>query len=195
MTIKLNKKQKELLTQVEIGSHTTVGYVMVPHDDDLKLLIDNGDVVINPEIAEGDKVAARMKNLGGMPSAELPNGEAPASLVYQLMKGIPMAPAKRGAQKEERYPFSVMEVDESFLVPCTDKFPKPWESFATTVSSATRRFSVKSETGETRKNRKGEEIPVLVPTKKFTLRRVTAGDKYPNGYVEAASGARVFRIQ
>jgi hypothetical protein len=117
---------------------------------------------------------------------------APAN-VFVLESGIPLPPAAKGGRRDEQYPFSKMGVGQSFFVPVTAKYPKPWETFGSTVSSATRRFATEHPTDK-KKNRKGVEVPVLVATRKFTLRQVTAGQKYANGFEEKAGGARVYRI-
>lgn len=112
---------------------------------------------------------------------------------FEILDGIvPPAPV-RAAMKEEIYPFSKLEIGQSFFLPASEKTPDPAKSFASTVSSATRRYSEQSAT-ETKKNRAGADVPVLVPTRRFTIRPVKAGQKWPNGHVEKADGARIFRI-
>jgi hypothetical protein len=96
----------------------------------------------------------------------------------KVMTGIPMI-TRRGA-KTEFYPFKDMKVGDSFFLPVSDKHPEPWKTFGSTVTSATRRYS------------KGVSPRAV---RKFSLRRVTAGDKYPNGYVELEDGARIFRTK
>ena len=95
---------------------------------------------------------------------------------------------KRGGAKKEDWPWSKMEVGDSFLVPVTDKYPEPWTSFQSNVASNVRRFAVEVTGQVTAKGNPKKEA-----TRKFSLRRVTKGDTYPNGYVEPSDGARVFR--
>jgi hypothetical protein len=186
-----------LLSTIVADTKSEKGYSLVDPAH-IKELVDAGHIEVNPEIKTADgKIAARataalLASHGNesAPVAE-PVVNAPA---FQLTDGIPLAPAKRGGKKTEEYPFSQMAVGQSFVVPATAAYPKPWETFASTVSSATRRFAVEHAT-ETRKNRKGELVPVLVPTKKFTLRQITPGQTYEGStFVESVSGARVFRI-
>lgn len=189
--VDFSKDQKKLLKSIDKATNGATGYLMVEKDaPDVQALYDADAIEFNNAIVDGNQVAARLK--GAEDVAGFSNDEVTNESKIPVITGIPMAAAKRGGRKEEQYPFSQMNVGDSFLVPVTAAYPKPWETFASTVSSATRRFSIKSET-QTKKNRKGEAIPVLVATKKFTLRRVTKGDAYPNGYVEPESGARVFR--
>ncbi len=119
-----------------------------------------------------------------------------AKATFAIVDAVPFVPGVRGGVKEEVYPFSKLEVGQSFVVPVSEDKPTPEkvvEKFGSTVSSATRRFAV--ETGETRTNKKGKVVPVLKATRKFTLRPITVGQTYPNStFVETVSGARVFRI-
>lgn len=196
MSNKLKKAHKELLKSITDATNGDAGYLMVEQNDDLKTLVDGGHVEVNTELVQDGKIAARAASAPAAAANEAaPAAAAASGVTYELMSGIPLAPPKRGGKKEEEYPFSKMEVGQSFVVPATEKYPKPWETFASTVSSATRRFSVPDPSGKTRTDRNGKTVPVLVATKKFTLRQVTAGQKYENGFVEPATGARVFRIQ
>src|SRR5208337_1139372 len=126
------------------------------------------------------------------PAPEATATDATPAIEYTLELDIPLPVAARGGRRGEQYPFSKMELNSSFFVPVTTKYPKPWETFASTVSSATRRFSTEHPI-EKRKDRKGNMVAVLVATRKFTLRQVAKGQKYSNGFEEKADGARVFR--
>lgn len=191
-----------LLNTIVADTKSAQGYSLV-NPEYVKELIVQGHIEVNPNITGTDgKIAARAteallaSNAAGSVATEATAPSQPA--VYTLMGGIPIAPSKRGGKKTEEYPFSKMEVNQSFVVPATASYPEPWNTFASTVSSATRRFSTiaKNEDGtnKTKPNRKGEQVNELVPTKKFTLRKVEAGQKYPNGFEETVTGARVFRI-
>lgn len=115
---------------------------------------------------------------------------------FEILGNIPVIEGKRGGAREEVYPFSQLAPGQSFLVVAKpNETPKQVvERFSSTVSSATRRYTEKSPT-QTRKNRKGEDVPVLVPTRKFTLRPVTKGQTYPGvpNFAEPSDGARVYR--
>ncbi len=119
-----------------------------------------------------------------------------AKATFAIDATVPFIPGVRGGVKEEVYPFSKLEVGQSFVVPVSEDKPTPEkvvEKFGSTVSSATRRFSEK--TGTTKTNKKGVVVDVLKATRKFTLRPITAGQTYPNStFVESVSGARVFRV-
>jgi hypothetical protein len=167
------KEQKKLLKQIEKAGNTAPEYLLVERNADTQALVEAGAIVLNEGITDGTKVAARINGEHEDDVTTETSTTGPVTSSIQLVSGIPMAEAKRGGKKEEKYPFSQMAVGDSFLVPVDGKYTEPWKTFASTVSSATRRFK---DSG-----------------KKFTLRRVTKGDVYPNGYTEPESGARVFR--
>ena len=186
----------DLLKSIVADTNSQQGYSLV-HPDAVKGLVDAGHIEVNPSITSADgKIAARatttlIAQLAADASKPVSDGPKPT---FDLLDGIPLPEPKRGGKKTEDYPFSKMAVGQSFFVPVTAEYPKPWETFASTVSSATRRFSSPDPSGKTHKNRKGEDVPNMIAERKFTLRQVTAGQKYPNGFTEQADGARVYRI-
>lgn len=195
------KDRTKILADVVAATKGEKGFAMI-HKDHAKELADAGHVEVNTQIVDGDSIAVRAT--ASLLASAPADGSAPAAVTdavttqptFELLSGIPLPAIKRGGIREEQYPFSKMEVGQSFFVPCTAEYPKPWDSFASTVSSATRRFSVTDPSGKTRTSRKGATVEVLVPTKKFTLRQVRQGDTYAGtSFVEPANGARVFRIQ
>ena len=108
---------------------------------------------------------------------------------YQIESGFEIPPVKRKPNsKSEKYPFSAMEVDQSFHVPVSEKCPNPGKSLQTAVSAATTRYKVEDPEGGNTKNRKGEKIPLLIKTREFSLR--TVGNDDPKG-----PGARIYRIK
>lgn len=196
----MNKKQtaafkKEIVTAT---TDATKGFLLVKVAT-VAALVTDGLIEVNTSIA-ADANGLQPARATAKLIAELATPAAPAAAVvkpvFELVSGIVPVAGLRGGVKEEVYPFSKMEIGISFVVPVNEKSTTAEavvEKFSSTVSSATRRFAVKSET-ETRKNAKGELVPKMVPTRKFTLRPVLAGTKYDNGFVEPVSGARVFRI-
>lgn len=196
----MNKKQvaafkKEIVTAT---LDTTKGFLLVKAAN-VAALVTDGSIEINTAVdpdANGLQPARATAKLIAELSAAPVVAAPVAKPVFELQSGIIPVAGLRGGVKEEVYPFSKMEIGISFVVPVTEKMPTPEavvEKFSSTVSSATRRFAVKSDT-EFRTNDKGESVAKMIPTRKFTLRPVTAGTKYDNGFVEPVSGARVFRI-
>ena len=191
-----------LLNTIVADTKSAQGYSLV-NPEHVAELVEAGHIEVNPNIkTEDGRIGARATATLLASHANEPVAVAPAvakvAPIFTLTDGIPLAPAKRGGKKTEEYPFSQMAVGQSFFVGATEAYPKPHETFASTVSSATRRFSVEATNPDgsikMKANRKGVLVPELVATKKFTLRQVRKGQKYPNGFEETADGARVFRI-
>lgn len=171
---------------------------MLVNAEHVKALVADGLAEVNTSIAvdaNGNIPARATQKLIdeiGTKAAPAPVAEKPK---FEIVADAPFVPGVRGGVKEEVYPFSKLEVGQSFLVPVSDDKPTPEavvEKFGSTVSSATRRFSEK--TGETKLNKEGKTVDVLKATRRFTLRPVTQGQTYPGSkFVEPASGARVYR--
>ena len=98
----------------------------------------------------------------------------------------------RGGGRDAIYPFDEMQVGQSFFVPASAERPDPAKSLASTVSSATRRYS--EETGETRTDRNGNVVPKLRATRKFAIRARSAADEAKEGFNHGQNGARIYRI-
>lgn len=193
MAKKTKAQSKALLAGIVTDTKGAQGYSLV-NPEDVKELVDAGHIEVNPNIKDASgKIAARAtEKLLAEHGANAGATEAAVESAFVLEDAIPLPPAAKGGRRDEQYPFSKMAVGQSFFVPVSEKYPKPWETFGSTVSSATRRFATEHPT-ETRTNRKGVAVPVLVTTRKFTLRQVTKGQTYSNGFVEKADGARVYR--
>lgn len=102
-------------------------------------------------------------DVGTVSAADL---TAKAKPVFELQTGIAIPPvAGRGRTGESIYPFEKMEVGQSFFV------AKESKNLASTISSANARFAEEIP-GETRKNRKGEDVPARRFTRKFVVRTV-----------------------
>lgn len=190
-------KSKNSLKQVIAdGTKSAQGYAFVKPED-VAGLVESGHVLINPAIATQDgKVAARATDMllsEFAVASSAPKVAYIASSFEIAPAGIPIPVKQRGGYKTESYPFSKLEIGQSFVVPATAENPNPVKTFASTVSSAARRFA--ETTGETKQNRKGETVPVLKTTREFTIHSVVAGTVYSNGFSEPATGARVFRTK
>ena len=188
----MTKEQKKLHKLIKKSTETkgASGAIVVPGSDDVKALYDAQ--LIDAASVEGDDSKAKVWFKADPPVQETPKTELAAP--PELDEGFPApAEALRGGRKPEQYPFSKMKIGDSFLIPVTDKHPTPWESFASTVTSANRRFSTASPT-EFTTNRKGIKVAKRIYTRKWTLRRVNKGDQYPNGKTEVQSGARIYCI-
>lgn len=170
-----------------------------PNHEAVKRHAAAGTIELKPEaVNERGHVAARLTEATAGINEETANTvdamvAKPAKVEYAISDDVPLAPAKRGVTREEEYPFSKLEIGKSFVVPISDTHKEPWNTFPSTVSSATRRFAT-PHPEKTRKDKNGLIVPVMVPTRRFTSRRVFAGQKYENGFVEPVDGVRVYRV-
>lgn len=187
---KLTKTQKALLEV--ILEQLSTGPFTFASPADVQPFVDAGLLIADPNgpNAEGLVAVALPVQAAGEPvsdtSAKDVECAKPIASDYVIEDGIPVPARKRSGGMTEVYPFSKLTIGQSFFV------YNPGKTLSGTVSTATRRYSVVSET-ETRTNRKGKIVPVLTPTRTFQLFTVTAGQTYANGFVEKLDGARIFR--
>ncbi len=107
-----------------------------------------------------------------------------ASSGFVVEAGVPMPSISGRGRTGTTYPFDKMEPGHSFFVPNSEDKPNAAKSLASTVSSATARYAVPAADGSTKANKAGEQVPVMVETRKFVVRSVEE-----NG----VKGARVWR--
>jgi hypothetical protein len=121
-------------------------------------LIAAGLVVVNEtDVPVNDKgeSATRATEAGAAKAAELAAHpeelntvvtEPAAKLVITLNDNIAMpevvASRGGGVGRESIYPFKTMNVNQSFFVPASEKMPKPWESLASAIANAEKKFAV-----------------------------------------------------
>lgn len=101
-------------------------------------------------------------------------GEVPSFVIENVAM-----PEKKRASKPSIYPFDALEIGQSFFVA-----GKTAKDMASTVGSANKRWSENDPSGEHKKNRKGEMVPVRVQTRKFEV---------VNDTKDGVAGARVGR--
>jgi hypothetical protein len=176
---------------VVAGTKSEKGFAMIPQDCAAELLKD-GLVEVNPEAVDANgNIAARALNTAIEVHPEILVKETKQHRTFDIATGIVPAAIVRPPlpAREELYPFSKLEVGQSFYLAGEMK------KYISTVTAANRRFAVPDVEGKMKTNRKGEIVPVLVPTRKFVLRGVTAGQTYEGStFVEPAYGTRIFRI-
>lgn len=194
-----------LLAAIGAASAAAPGYMNVPQTDAASL----GNLVeVNPDPqfanAEGHP-AVRISALG---TSYLAQNAAPvakataAPVAAQTFKVLQFAlpEAKRvggsGGARPEVYPFSKLEVGDSFFVPATAEKPNPAKSFGSTVASATNRYAEDDTSQPKRANRKGRMVYPQKFNRKFAIRPLTAEQAVAAGFIEApgVAGAVVGRI-
>lgn len=151
-------------------------------------LIEAGFVEVNPAITnEAGEIATRSieKGINAVNTNQSPETAAVvAASSFQLETGVPLPSISGRGRTGTTYPFDKMEPGHSFFVPNSEDKPNAAKSLASTVSSATARYAVPAADGSTKANKAGEQVPVMVETRKFVVRSVEE-----NG----VKGARVWR--
>lgn len=154
-------------------------------------LIEAGLAEINPAISnEAGELATRATQKGietvSSTSTQETAAAAPvtASSGFAIEANVPMPSISGRGRTGTTYPFDKMEPGHSFFVPNSQDKPNAAKSLASTVSSATARYAVPAADGSTKANKAGEQVPVMVETRKFVVRSVEE-----NG----VKGARVWR--
>lgn len=152
-------------------------------------LIEAGLAEINPTIHnEAGELATRATEKGietvSFTTTQETAAPITASSGFVIETTIPMPSVSGRGRTGTMYPFDKMEPGHSFFVPNSENKPNAAKSLASTVSSATARYAVPTADGATKVNKSGEQVPVMVETRKFVVRSVEE-----NG----VKGARVWR--
>lgn len=137
----------------------------------------DGLVEVNPSMTnEAGELATRatVKGIESMNATQTPAAPAASKPQFAIEDGIELAPVTGRGRGGETYPFDQLKPGQSFFVPNTDEKPNVAKSLASTVSSATRRYAEEIP-GQTRKDRKGNEVPALKFNRKFVVRAVEGG--------------------
>jgi hypothetical protein len=154
-------------------------------------LVEAGLVEVNPGMTnEAGEIATRatQKGIDSMnQNTETGTAAAPKTATsFVIEDAVPMPTISGRGRGGNVYPFDQLEAGQSFFVPNSEDKPNAAKSLASTVSSATARYSVPSEDGATKTNKNGETVPVMVEVRKFVVRSVEE-----NG----VKGARVWRTK
>lgn len=140
-------------------------------------LVAEGLAEVNPAIADPSKkgrVATRAtakgveQNAAATAAPEAPAASAGSQFVIEDSVPIP-AVSGRG-RIGSVYPFDKLNVGQSFFV------AKPAKNLASTVSSANARYA-EVVPGQTRKDRKGNDVPATKFTRHFIVRSVEGGSR------------------
>lgn len=151
-------------------------------------LVEAGLVEVNPGMTnEAGEIATRATQKGIDSMNQNTETAAPAvATSFAIDDGVAMPTVSGRGRGGNVYPFDQLEAGQSFFVPNSEDKPNAAKSLASTVSSATARYSVPSEDGATKTNKNGETVPVMVEVRKFVVRSVEE-----NG----VKGARVWRTK
>lgn len=158
-----------------------------------------GLVEVNRSMTDANgAVAVRLTDAsqGSNPQAEGSNAQAeggtkaPKSTTsneFAIDDNVPVpAVSHSGGGRSAKYPFDQLQAGQSFFVGNSEKMPDAAKSLASTVTTANKRYAEADPSGATRVNRRGNEVPVEIFTRRFVVRGVTE-----NG----VEGARVWRTE
>lgn len=192
------------------------GHYFVTKDEGFSLF-EQKLIIVNTEVTEGDKAAAKATAAGiamiDAPAAAPASNPAPSGFVI-ITDAVPPK-SKRGGGRggaPSKYPFEALEVGQSFLVGNHEVTSgDAVKSMQSSVASANNRFA--QETGETKsvmRTKRGEgnkavkntdgtnvkeaaTVAIKKQLRKFTVRPVEAGKVY-GGWTAPASGALITRV-
>ena len=136
---------------------------------------------------KGEEYMNSLNNSGGA-TTESEGTKTMTSKFVILNVLMPASKRKGGAGRPSKYPFESLEVGQMFFVPESADQPEPVKSLGSVVTSANRRYA-EVLNGETKKNRKGEDVPKLSSTRRFVIRPFSVTDE--NGNI--VHGAGVWR--
>lgn len=197
MAKKKNEEVKNPVSLKEIVDAGEGGLFSIPYAEVCEML-EEGLVEVG-ELDGNGCVPVRATDAGYLAVYPVPEAEdmslkvntgvvhTPTASGICIEKNVPVPSIKRQG-RADKYPFDFMDVNDSFFIPATETDPEPAKRMSSTVSSATARFSVPSPDGETRTNKKGETVSVMVETRKFVVRARTAER-------DKEQGARVWRVK
>lgn len=171
------KKNAPALDMAAVVAATQAGSFVYTSAEAHASALANGLVEVNESMKnDAGELATRatQKGIDSMSQSNAPAAQATSKPTFAIEDGIALAPVTGRGRGGETYPFHKLAVGQSFFVPNTAEKPNVAKSLASTVSSATRRYAEVIE-GQTRKDRKGNEVPALRETRKFVLRAVEGG--------------------
>lgn len=205
---KKNTLNLALLAAICAANSGSPGYTYVS-EADAKPLLEKGFIEQNPSAdAVNDKGErqTRATDAGiafskeNPPAAESAAKEPKAAPVFALAT-VDVPEIKRGGnEKPSVWPFDKLGVKgnaegapNSFFVPSTPDRPDPVKALASTVSGATRKYSVQDGT-KTVKAKDGSEktVPNMKAQRKFVIRAVQDGAPWGEQY-KGVAGAAILR--
>ncbi len=188
------KKDLNLLAAIITAMAVEATPYLMATEAEVKNLAKEGLVETNPDIRDGDKFAVRATDAGVKLNTEqaakaeagsLPKPDLTVGTGFVVPEGI-----KR--KKSELYAFDTLDIGGFIFVPKSEAKPDPAKSLASTVSAATKRYSVEIP-GQTRQDRNGKTVPATYNTRQFTVVPVKSGVTY-GAFTAPSDGAAIVRI-
>lgn len=151
--MKLTLAARTLLSSIHAATAQGGSLFIDTKSKDAKALTTAGLIDVNAQITnEQGHVAARTNEAGaeaatkqtGTSERAAPVRVAPPEGGFAILKAeeVPEAPqSRRGVGRESPYPFEKLGMGEAFFIPATADVADPAKKFASTISSANKRFA------------------------------------------------------
>jgi hypothetical protein len=131
----------------KLADATRAGGYLYLTDDDAAPLVAAGLAEVNPNLKDSDgneAIRATEAGLEAMPAS--PEATTSSTVSVKIRTGIVVpARTRAGRGREEKYPFSTLNVGDGFHIPVTADMPQPWKTLQSTISSANARFAVEKK--------------------------------------------------
>lgn len=192
----------ELLKFVVTGTQSPHGFALVPKElaermakyEPTLVKVRDGDPDVTGQVQVFATSLGVAAVTGAAPATE---GTAPAAEaakpVYAIESGFEIPPPSKrggGGLREETYPFSKLEIGQSFFIPATETNTDPAKAIGSTITSANRRFLAvyPMTVGKEKKPHPKAGQPTGKDGRKFrVVARTTA-------HGEKQNGARIYRV-
>lgn len=197
----MNKKQAALLEKIKLAGSLNEALFVDADSRDVKVLLEEGVIQVNRSVTdaagnvavrvtpESERVAhAESATQNAAPAAQLQKVQNMSQ--FRIANVVAPSVAPRGTAT---YPFDVLEVNQAFFVPATEDRPNPAKSLASTVTSANERHSEVIE-GQTRTNRRGNEVPATRQLRQFVIRALDDGGSVFGEEFAGVKGAAIYRV-
>lgn len=190
--VKLTKSATALLSEILTATNDNGNGFVVLNAAATKALQDSGLIEVNEGVTnDKGEVGARITDAGRAQLETAPKTEpAKVKRSFAIESDIPLVEKAR-APVGEQYPFSELQVGQSFFVADADvSSGNAFKTLNSTVSTANKRYAV--DTGEVRPHRRNasKTVPVLKQERQFELRHFVQFE----GTENEQKGARVYRV-
>lgn len=192
----------DLATLAQIVTLTQQNSYMNVSDAVAAPMLEQGFVEVNGDIVDDAGNKATRATAKGIEHMQTQTGAATGAATetaspaekpkFAIVSGVAVPESvRKGVARTEQYPFSQLEVGQSFFIAASKEKPEPARSYASTVASARNRYATNHPT-ETKVNKRTKAVqPAKVFARDFAIRPID-GAAYGQPGVK---GAAVFRTK
>lgn len=200
-SLKDRKMYQDLFKFIVEATNTPAGYATAPASHVREIAAQYPDYLLvsgDPDPGGNVRVSATPAGIAALGGVAAAAPVETAASMFTIDDGFIVPPSARGVARTETYPFTPMQVGQSFFVPATEAKPNPAKSLNSTINSTNRRFSdvFPAKKGKNPHPQAGQ--PTGIAKRKYVVRPVKAGalsnPNDPNSKRETANGARVYRV-